>query len=131
MQTNILKLTIIFFASLLLISGCEIKPDPEVAKEISQRINVDPTWTAIREYLFTSLKPGITRDEVHLLLEQIGEYEIFLLDSPDEYGLDSDGKKLWREQIQFTEENTNMALRQWGFLFDDDDRFVRGGMLDY
>lgn len=131
MQTNILKLTIIFFASLLLISGCEKKTDPEVAKEISQRIIVDPTWTAIREYLFTSLKPGMSRDEVHLLLEEIGEYEIFLLDSPDEYRLDSDGIKLWREQIQFTEENTNIALRQWGFFFDSEDRLVYGGMLDY
>ncbi|MAT41112.1 MAG: hypothetical protein CL609_02140 [Anaerolineaceae bacterium] len=131
MRTNIIKLTIIFFAGLLLISGCEKKTDPEVAKEISQRINVDPTWAAVREYLFTSLKPGMSRDEVHLLLEEIGEYEIFLLDSPDEYRLDSDGIKLWREQIQFTEENTNIALRQWGFLFDSEDRLVDVGMLDY
>jgi len=125
-----LILNVIILGSFLLIA-CQPKADSEAAEEIAIRIGVDPTWNAIQHYLFISLEPGLSRAEVHDLLDTIGPYTIILADTPLEKRWDSDSNQyVFREIIRFDDENTYKALLEWSFSYNGDGVLVKGYKID-
>ena len=51
--------------------------DEEVAVEIAARIGTEPNWEAIRSYMLESIEPGMTKEQVHAVFDEIGFWEIF------------------------------------------------------
>jgi hypothetical protein len=127
------KFIMFFFLVCLMwgISGCtfpseKTKVDESVVNDIAGRLQVTPSWTAIRDYLFIEFKPGLSRTEVHEILNKVGPWAIDLADSPETGGWNSaSGNGLYRENIHFTENNTFHALGYWGFIYD------KNGILDH
>lgn len=121
----------VFVMGSFLLIACQTKVDTEVAEEIANRLGVDPTWKDIQHYLFISLEPGLSRDEVHSLLDKIGPYTIVLADSPLEKRWDSDSNQyVLREVIRFDDEDTYRALFEWSFSYNNDDVLVKGYKVD-
>jgi len=111
-----------------IISGCaanfsKTPVDYSVMNGIAATLQVTPSWHSIREYLFNAAKPGMTRDEIHKILDKIGPWTIDLVDTPGEGLPPADG--LYRENIHFTEKNTFEGIGYWGFLYD------KNGILDH
>src|SRR3989304_4670078 len=48
----------------------------QASKEIAERLGVDHSWSAIREYLNSSLKEGMARDQVQAVFLGIGPYRL-------------------------------------------------------
>jgi len=129
--SRIFLVFVIFVWGSIFLITCQPKADSKVVQEIANRIDVDPTWDAIQHYLFISLEPGLSRDEVHSLLDKIGPYTIVLADSPLEKRWDSDSNQyVFREIIRFDEENTFKALFEWSFSYNGDDVLVKGYKVD-
>ena len=79
----------------------------------------------------TNLKTGMTREEVHKVLDTVGPWEMDWADSPDQGGWDSDTQQeVFRENMLFTEYYTSRALGLWGFLYDKNGKLVRQGPID-
>jgi len=122
---------IIWIIILLLIQGCQSKPDLKIAKEIADRLKIDPTWEDIQEYLTNFIEPGKKREEIHDLLDKIGPYTIIDTAAHNELQWDPDTKKyVIYETIQFNEESTFKALSDWYFLYDGDNVLVLGYKID-
>jgi len=122
---------IIWIIILLLIQGCQPKPDLKIAKEIADRLEIDPTWEDIQEYLNNFIEPGKKREEIHDLLDKIGPYTIIDTAAHNELQWDPDTKKyVIYETIQFNEESTFKALSDWYFLYDGDNVLVLGYKID-
>ena len=122
---------IVFVLGLVLLIACQPKANSEAVKEIANRIGVEPTWNAIQHYLFISLEPGLSRAEVHNLLDTIGPFTIVLADTPLEKRWDSDSNQyVFREIIRFDDEHTYKALFEWSFSYNSDDVLVKGYKVD-
>lgn len=120
--------------SAIALVGClsgVIAPDHKVAQDIASRLDVQPSWTAIQEYLDQAFVPGLTRDQVHEVLDKVGPYEVIHFD-PDNGSWDpASGQLLYGETINFTERNTSWALRGWHFDYDKDGKLVKAHQVDY
>jgi hypothetical protein len=145
------RFTIIF--ALLIVAGCialftwviaqcymwgacmtidELQQNSASDREISSRLQVTPSWDAIRHYLFVEFKPGMPRDEVHNLLDKVGPWEISFVSFPTIgtgwYVTSGDG--LYQEDIRFTEQYTYRALKYWVFYYDKDGYLVEQEPVD-
>ena len=119
---------------LILVIGCAgfwIVPNFIVTAQIASRLHVSPTWDAIRDHLYDECKPGMTREEVHKVLNKVGPWEINFADPPDRGIRDFDTQQeVFREHIHFTEHYTLWALGLWGFEYDKNGKLVRQGPID-
>ena len=104
-----------------------------VVNRIAAQFQIMPSWEAIRNHLYSEIKPGMTREEVYKILDKVGPWEILWYDDPnkDEGGWDPDTRQfLFREHIRFTQKNTYHEMGFWGFLYDKNGKLVRQSPLD-
>jgi hypothetical protein len=112
------------------LSGCFLSPVPAIVEEISMRFQTTPSWDAIRSHLFLNeFKPGMTRDEIHRILDKIGPWAIYFV---DDHPVWNPGRKLWlyQEQIYFTEKKTFQGIGYWDFVYDKNDILVSQERID-
>jgi hypothetical protein len=55
-------------------------PDEEVAVEIAEKIGIEPNWEVIRFYMVESIEPGMKKEEVHAVFDEIGCWEVYFAD---------------------------------------------------
>lgn len=104
-------------------------PSNEVAVEIAAQIGTEPNWDAIRSYMFESIEPGMTKEQVHAVFDEIGYWEIYFADTEETKAWHPDFNTYsYREHISFSERNRRIALKQWLFQFDENDILLRYGL---
>jgi hypothetical protein len=102
------------------------------ASQIASRIHCSPSWDAIGDYFVEKIKPGMKRDEVHQVLEEIGPWYIFYADATTQGALDSDTRQLlFREMVRFNDKMTYLSLGDWDFLYNEDGILIRYEYMDY
>ncbi len=102
-----------------------------VVNKIAAQFQITPSWEAIRNHLYSEFKPGMTREEVHQVLDKVGPWEILWYDDEEEGGRDPDtGQFVFREYIRFSERPTFHNLFAWIFTYDKDGRLVDQHQLD-
>lgn len=101
------------------------------AKKIAEPLNIEPSWKAIHSYIFESIEPGMTKEEVHAVFDEIGYWEVFFADTEDTKGWHPDFDTYsYREHIRFTEINRRIALREWLFQYDENDILLKYAYSD-
>lgn len=107
-----------------------------VVKRIAAQFQVTPSWDAIRTHLYSEeFKPGMTREEIHQVLDKVGSWEIRWYEDPkkDEGRWDINTEQLvFREVVRFTEIATLKLenLGAWSFTYDKNGRLVEQHRLD-
>jgi hypothetical protein len=97
-----------------------------VVSQIASRLEVSPNWDAIRNKLFKEFKPGMTREEVHDILDKVGPWVIDYSDSPDRRIWDSNTEQyIFTENIHFTEIHSYTFLWLWDFLYNKNGELIR------
>lgn len=97
-------------------------PDEEVAAEIAEYIGTEPNWEAIRSYIHDSIEPGMTKEQVHAVFDDIGYWEVYFADTEETKAwLPDYDTYRYREHISFSERNRRIALKQWLFMYDEND----------
>lgn len=129
-RINKLKSLLLIVSLMIGFSACGWSPSSKVAEEISTRFQITPSWEAIRSHLFyNEFKPGMTRAEIHKVLDKVGPWTTDLVDSIP--GWDSTANEwVYREDIHFTEESTLQALGYWGFTYTKSDVLVHRERFD-
>lgn len=103
-------------------------PDEEVAAEIAEYIGTEPNWEAIRSYMSESIEPGMTKEQIHAVFDQIGYWEVYFEDTEETKAWHPDFNTYsYREQIRFLERNRNIALKGWLFQYDENDILLMYG----
>ena len=101
-------------------------PSDEVAMEIAEQIGTEPNWEAIRSYISESIEPGMTKEEVHAVFDDIGYGEVYFADTEETKAwLPDYDTYRYREHISFSERNRRIALKQWLFMYDENDILLR------
>lgn len=101
-------------------------PSDEVAVEIAERIGTEPNWEAIRFYMSESIEPGMTKEQVHAVFDEIGYWEVYFADTEETKTWHPDYNTYrYREQIRFSERNRNIQLKQWLFQYDENDILLK------
>jgi len=96
-------------------------PNPLTAVFIARRIDVEASWSGVRGYLFESLQPGMTREEVYEVYNSIGKWEIHYEGMTKRRFENSEEiVSAYNEEIWFTERSRFMALFRWNLYFDED-----------
>ncbi len=88
-----------------------LEGDQDKAAEIATRLGIEPSWDAIRKYLYEeAFHPGMSRDEVYEILAKVGPY---------------------RESVQHEGRIVRIGFREIGrhiqkftFIFDNQGRLV-------
>lgn len=110
----------------------EMQQDSVSVREISSRLQVTPSWDAIRDYLFVEFKPGMTREEVHKILDKVGPWKISFVSAPTIgsgfYATSRDDR--YHEEIRFMEKYSYRALKYWAFDYDKDGYLVEQDPVD-
>lgn len=103
-------------------------------KQIASRLNTGTGWDTIYSTLDKKeFRPGMTRDEVHAVLDKMGPWEGQYIDDP---AMDTGirdwekGKTVFREKIRFTNMYTYFALGGWMFFYDINGVLVDQARLD-
>lgn len=132
-STNAMTRGILVVALIFVLGACVPglnAPDPNVARDIADRIGAQPSWKGIIDYLDRAFSPGLTRDEVHGILDKVGPYRVTFSDPVDGAGDATNPQLVYRETIKFTETNTSMALYGWHFAYDKNGKLVDAHRLE-
>lgn len=132
----VLSLELITVAILVLIADLYVSSvsdnftDGIVVENIAGRLQVTPSWDAIRTNLFDQFKPGLTRVEVHKILDKVGPWTIDSVNPIDGSWDPNLNQIVFRELIRFKDQNTNAGLSIWDFLYDKNDKLLDQGPVD-
>jgi hypothetical protein len=100
--------------------GDILEGDQDKAAEIAARLGVEPSWDAIREYLYErAFQPGMDREEVDMVLAKIGSYE-----SWEGSFRDPDLGQVHFVSIRF--KDLGIHLMKWfEFIFDNEGKLIK------
>jgi hypothetical protein len=117
------------YLAIVLIGTSMIIPDQKVAVEIAGRLQTTPSRDAILDHLFfNEFKPGMTREEVHKVLDKVGPWTG---NFDSNRGWDADTQQyVYTEIIHFTERSTSQVIGYWGFNYTKDDVLVDRELID-
>lgn len=95
-QKTILWFLIVLASIVVLIIGYFFVQNSLAARKIRKEFQIPASHEGIQTYLFhEEFKPGMTRDEIHKVLDRIGYWEVRWYDDPNSFeGIwDSDTKQ--------------------------------------
>lgn len=105
-----------------------------IANEFQMEFRISPSREELFTHLFhEELKPSMTRQEVHAVLDRIDNWEIRWYDEPDvDQGVwDTETQQyVFKEKIRFPNHQIVNVLKSWLFCYNKDGVLVHFEVLD-
>jgi len=128
-------LILIFVVTLAIIGYLSIK-ERMVVDRIAAQFQITPSWEKIQEHLYyEEFIQGLSRDEVHKILDKVGKWEIEWFEDPNKdignWDIETN-QYVFNEIIHFSESET-IKLRNlgfWSFSYDKNDNLVEQHRLE-
>jgi len=121
---SIILLIVTLFVGLIIV--VDFVPFPWEAGKIAEPLNLEPSWKAIRVYMFDSIDVGMTKKEVHAVFDEVGYWEVYFADTEESKSWHPDYEMYtYREQILFYERNRRIALGKWLFQYDENEILIK------
>ena len=128
-------LILIFIVTLGIIGYLRIN-ERVVVNRIAAQFQITPSWDKIQEHLYyEAFIQGLSRDEVHKILDKVGKWEIESYEDPNKVIGNWDietNQYVFNEIIHFSESAINKLrnLGPWSFSYDKNDNLVEQHRLE-